>query len=361
MRFHFLILTMTLLSFSTNARAQTFGDNDVFLGYDDVSNPSEIQFTGADGFTMNSVPYFTDFFGVPDPFSPGDFATDNPGFRDNPSAGLVVSAGDRIFANVLDASSTPLAGGVGYVNFYNPNTDQLESTGRLEFVSRSAATPNLIVNGQAVESGDTQRFVQSAGPDIHSHILVDLLDDATALPGAYGVLVELQSDFGPAHDGVIDATSEPFWFIWNHQMSNTEFQNSALPAFINAVSSVELGDFDMDGDVDLADLDRYIGNLNMDATGDLEALDLNSNGIVDSDDFRQHYEQLVETSNGGKGTFAGDTNLDGSVDVLSDAFALVANLGSEVNSWSDGDLNGDGTVDVLSDAFLLVANLGSTN
>ena len=57
----------------------------------------------------------------------------------------------------------------------------------------------------------------------------------------------------------------------------------------------------------------------------------------------------------------GDVNLDGTVDVLGDAFALVANLNlSSGTSWSLGDLNADGTVNVLGDAFILVANLGRT-
>ena len=57
----------------------------------------------------------------------------------------------------------------------------------------------------------------------------------------------------------------------------------------------------------------------------------------------------------------GDANLDGRVDVLGDAFRLVANLGLTGGAtWADGDFNGDGNVDVLTDAFLLVANLGKT-
>ena len=70
---------------------------------------------------------------------------------------------------------------------------------------------------------------------------------------------------------------------------------------------------------------------------------------------------MVETSNGGIGTAAGDINLDGVVDVLGDAFLLIANLGDSVTSWSQGDLNGDGEVDVLGDAFLLIASLGADN
>ena len=57
----------------------------------------------------------------------------------------------------------------------------------------------------------------------------------------------------------------------------------------------------------------------------------------------------------------GDANLDGQVDVLGDAFALVGNLGTtDGASWAQGDFNGDGTVDVLSDAFILVGQLGQS-
>ncbi len=126
-------------------------------------------------------------------------------------------------------------------------------------------------------------------------------------------------------------------------------------------AAVLLGDFDLDGDVDLDDLDQYNGNLDMAATGDLEALDLDGNGMVDAADFQQHYSTLVETSNGQKGTFAGDVNLDGTVNVLGDAFALVGNLNMPATSWSQGDLNADGMVNVLGDAFALVGNLGQTN
>lgn len=67
-------------------------------------------------------------------------------------------------------------------------------------------------------------------------------------------------------------------------------------------SAFELGDFDMD--VDLVDLDQYNGNIGAAATGALE--DLDGNGTIDAADFQQHYTDLVETSNGQKGTFAGD-------------------------------------------------------
>ena len=122
-----------------------------------------------------------------------------------------------------------------------------------------------------------------------------------------------------------------------------------------------LGDFNDDGLVDLLDLDMYSGNLDANAVGPLEALDLDNDGTVDADDFEFHLSSLVKTSNGRRGTFVGDANLDGSVDVLNDAFTLVGNLGQAATSFSQGDFNADGVVDVLGDAFLLVANLGMTN
>lgn len=55
----------------------------------------------------------------------------------------------------------------------------------------------------------------------------------------------------------------------------------------------------------------------------------------------------------------GDVNLDGTVNVLGDAFSLVSNLGNSTGAvWAEGDLNGDGQVNVLGDAFRLVSSLG---
>ena len=78
------------------------------------------------------------------------------------------------------------------------------------------------------------------------------------------------------------------------------------------------------------------------------ALDGNADGIAGDDFVAQHYVAIP-----------GDANLDGQVDVLFDAFILVANLGTSGNvPWSAGNFNADGAVDVLDDAFILIANLG---
>jgi len=137
--------------------------------------------------------------------------------------------------------------------------------------------------------------------------------------------------------------------------ANNQSEGPDLALAIDSISitqmsgvEFELGDFDQDGDVDLIDLDRYIGNIGDAAAGDLAELDLDGDGTVGINDFQQHYGTLVQTSNGGNGTFAGDLNLDGTVNVLGD-------------SWASGDLNADGTVNVLGDAFLLIGNLGRSN
>ena len=131
------------------------------------------------------------------------------------------------------------------------------------------------------------------------------------------------------------------------------------------------GDFDFDGDVDLEDLDRYNGPIvdgdgvagTEAALGRFERMDLDGSGFVDLPDLVMHYTNFVETSNGQVGTFAGDADLNGTVDVLGDAFILVGNLGADegINSWSQGDFNASEVVDVLVDAFLLVGNLGNSN
>ena len=57
----------------------------------------------------------------------------------------------------------------------------------------------------------------------------------------------------------------------------------------------------------------------------------------------------------------GDANLDGQVNVLSDAFTLVGNLGvTSGASWAQGNFNDDEAVNVLGDAFILVGRLGQS-
>ena len=127
------------------------------------------------------------------------------------------------------------------------------------------------------------------------------------------------------------------------------------------VSAGLVGDFDGDNDVDIDDIDFYVGNIGSQAAGELALLDFNGDGQITIADVQTHIETHVQTSNGQTGTFFGDFNLDGTVNVLGDAFTLVGSLGNSVSSYASGDANLDGTVDVLGDAFIVVGNLGRTN
>ena len=140
-----------------------------------------------------------------------------------------------------------------------------------------------------------------------------------------------------------------------------DFFSSAGSVSVTLVAS--LGDFDENGVVDCDDLDGYIGNLETAVVAGTPeaALDFNGDGMLTLADANSTITDLVVTSNGITGTFPGDLDCNGTVDVLGDAFALVNNLGAVVTSYADGDVNFSGNVDVLADAFTLINNLGSTN
>ena len=121
------------------------------------------------------------------------------------------------------------------------------------------------------------------------------------------------------------------------------------------------GDFDANGDVDIADVNLYVGNIGSAAIGSLVQLDLTGDGQITEADLQTHIANYVKTSNRETGTFLGDLNLDGTVDVLGDAFSLVGNLGSSATSYAQGDIDLDGNVNILGDAFALIGNLGKTN
>lgn len=125
-----------------------------------------------------------------------------------------------------------------------------------------------------------------------------------------------------------------------------------------------VGDLNLDGSVDAADINLYPNQIGLVATNAEfdPAFDLDGDGIITLDDHDLLITDFVQTSNGQIGTFIGDANLDGSVTVLGDAFTLVANLGSsDPVTYSEGDFNADQQATVLGDAFLLVANLGASN
>ena len=260
-----------------------------------------------------------------------------------------------------------------YINFYaNYDNETVHTTPSLNEAISLFQSQNF-TGAEAAEGATwTFNFDFAANPEA-------LLSGTTTtgafirvFDGAFNLLDEQALDTTGATTtfttGTLSQTLNPLWedggtiqFGFNNLVGR--FEGSGIfydnLSFVDAASA-PVGDFDVDGDVDCDDLDSYIGNLGSPASG-LEQLDLNGDNMITIADANLHITTLIETTNDQVGTFPGDLNCDGTVNVLGDAFALVANLGSNVSSYSEGDINFDGTVNVLGDAFVLVANLGMSN
>ena len=297
MKLNVFFSTIVLGMMSTNLFAQHAGD--VEFGYDGLSSPSSFVIEATD-FTTDGIIYFESEMEELDPFFPGDFSSDEPGFTTNESEDLLVNPGDQIWLNALDASAHSLFG-VGYVNYYNPSTDSLEVLGRIGIYDNSGSTADLRLDGDSIESGINPQFIGlgDADGDVHDHLIIDLLDDSSAPIGAYGIMFQLQSNFQKS-DGTMNLSSEPFWIILNHGMSETDFDTLALPKF-GISSVVVLGDANGDGiltNLDIASFVLALTNLvayqimfpNVDAN---VRLDMNGDEVFDNQDIAGFVATLI--------------------------------------------------------------------
>jgi hypothetical protein len=204
------------------------GHSDVEVGYDSVDSPTKFVFESHER-TSDGRLFFEGNFGPP------FYTTGDPGFEthDDP-----MSAGDLVFLNFLDSSDPSLSSiGKGYVTYFDPNTGELSAAGRIGVISSPGgpAIANLLMDGASLSSGTgpTRQYLGLVEGDgsLHAHVTFDLLDDATAPIGAYGVMFEMQSLFNGNTSGLADLTSEPIWFIFNHGMDDELFDSQALAAF----------------------------------------------------------------------------------------------------------------------------------
>ena len=157
-------------------------------------------------------------------------------------------------------------------------------------------------------------------------------------------------EFFTSHNASVNSQNKGFWL-----------DNLVVETGVMVDTPDAIGDFNLDGVVDCADLDGYVGNIGAAVTPALAPLDIDNDGTITATDANTHITTLVQTSNGQVGTFPGDLNCDGTVNVLGDAFTLVGNLNNSVTRYSQGDINFDGTVNVLGDAFTLIGNLNNNN
>ena len=218
-----VIFTLTTMFFMSLGALHA-QHSDVEFGYDDPSNPSMLEIDN-DFRTIENTMVFVSDFELLDPFNADDFASDNPGFATNQMEGLVLNAGDFVWIDVLNAADESIFG-AGFVNYCDPATGVISAAGRIAVIDNSNSTVDLILDGDSIESGANPSFIDlanSAG-DVHDHIVFDLLDDSSAPFGAYGLYCQLLSDQDA--DGIGDVSSEPFWIIWNHGLSSTDFDNA---------------------------------------------------------------------------------------------------------------------------------------
>ena len=227
------------------------------------------------------------------------------------------------------------------------------------------ATENGLVDGNTVsfsavltrDEGDSFSFtlnVSEADGDVVYPEIAGSYDPVNPANGDTSVAMMAVNSF----DGIVFGVFDDDPFSGNpggsYTVSNLEILATAI---------VVVGDSDGDMDVDCDDLDSYVGNLDTSVAGStgLANLDIDGDEMLTLEDANEAITTLVVTSNGITGTFPGDFDCNGTVDVLNDAFVLVGNLGGPVTMYSEGDANFDGFVDILGDAFILVENLGESN
>ena len=254
MKFRFLLSAIVGSLVAVQAYAQHSGD--VVLGYDNLVTPTALEIEVVE-LTTEGILIFEGEFEELDPFNPGDFFADDPGFNTFAGGGFLVLPSDQIWLKALDASAVSSIG-VGYVNYYNPITDMLEPLGRMAILDNTGSTADLILNATSIESGINPQFIDlgDGGGNIHDHVVFDLLDDATAPQGAYGLLFQLQSDFAPA-DGNMDVSSDPFWMVFNYGMTESDFETFALPKFGPSAPAPHSGDANGDGFLDNLDITAF--------------------------------------------------------------------------------------------------------
>lgn len=297
MRKYFLATLFASL-FASTSFAQ---HSDIEFGFEDPANPVfEIEL---DEVTDEGIQVAEGEFLRAGPFA----TTDSPGFITpvTDDENLTVNPGDQVFVRVLDASATdsPTTRGVGFVNFYDPSTPELQNldstSGTLVItgnVPGSSADSISVFAGDQLISGNEDLFLATGsdgsgmsdvppsagepnitlGPgQIHSHLGFDLTGDLATTDGAVGIL--LQFTTVPA-DGSAAVESAPYFLVFNNGLDEEVFEGDALAAFGLVEEEVIPGDVNGDGVVDFGDISAFIALLQ---SGGFQAeADFNGDGAI---------------------------------------------------------------------------------
>lgn len=224
MKIRFICSAILLCLTSSGVYAQEH--TDIEFAYDDLDTPSRIE-VEAEESTSAGVKFFEGDFTE----ALGDVFAQEPGFESDNG----ITEGHKVYLRALDARSVPGLG-VGFVNFYNPNTDSLEAAGRIAIQDgESADASDWVLDGTSASGGDMDQLVtDQVGSDnfAHGDLFFDLLDDSDpnnpVAEGAYGMMLQLRTH--DANDNFF-AESEAFWLVLNHGMSPEDFRSQAVVAF----------------------------------------------------------------------------------------------------------------------------------
>ena len=246
--------------------------------------------------------------------------------------------------------------------------------GELRFDSQgwqnTAGVISVFVNGVELRfEGDSIFGGLSIDPFYSFRIVADQagfgadIRDSTFSATNFGVTLEdmdpspLYNDTFPVFLSPEDYERNEFSILGSVIASNDRVNAVGELTFL---SQVAIDCFDVDGDLDrdIDDINAFAGVVGESALFN-RCFEMNNDGVISLDDHDIFVTQLVSISSGVNGTFIGDLNLDGEVDILNDGFTLVGSLGEPGPfGYQDGDLNADSQVDVLNDAFRLIQNLG---
>lgn len=299
----------------------------------------------ADGFSQSQLVRFDSIFGKFDVALSENTPLTNANFL------TYVDAGDyeNTFIHRSVSGFVIQGGGFNFVNNTFGLTTQRDPVLNEPFNPNIRGTIAMAKLGGDPDSATNQWFIstednrailddQNGGFTAFGFVQADGMDLVDALQAV------------PVFDGSSIASAFSTLPLFNF-VNDGDF-NGELLMFSQIVRATNaLGDLDGSGSISGPDIDLLYAAFGTTPANDIE-LDLDSDGQVGISDRDRLIERIA-------GTRLGDLNFDGSVNVLGDAFSLVANLGTTSGAtYAQGDINGDGIVNVLGDAFVMVSNLG---
>lgn len=264
----------------------------------------------------------------------------------------------EISNGVVVSSHSTLANGSNITDMFGASNSTVEATNTLfrstgtNSVAFSTPTPIWIIGYRVWLNEDGYRrlssFRFSVGDSAANLVQVANIPLASPFESNYGNLAIRVTDyFEPRY-----ATHFSASFV---SRSGTSFGARVNEIEAITAPSPNLGDFDFDGDLDAADIDRLLAAQAGPVPPANPLYDLNGDGVVIrtpnavSSDLDLWVRDL-------RGTQYGDLDLDGKVD-FADLLVLAQNYDVSLSGWASGDMDGSMSVS-FADMLLLAQHYG---